>query len=232
MTRAGVMRGATGAGTRGSGYWPTNSNADTFAARGLERLFDGRPASACAQWSFPEHSARRVCGAGGAQWLRKIDTAQSCRGYGFSDIRQGTAGRSFDLVAERQRSYAASAREGWLYFSVVSIAAHADSFRERRTATAPRPETQRTRSGPRTAWLGGAGRTRRTLSSPTFRRADATRGHCAGACPFTEPPAGRRTHRQSRHHLEQRNTGIDPAPHAGAEHRDHCGDSQCRGRVA
>src|SRR5229473_1887805 len=49
--------------------------ADTFLARRLEGLFDGRPACACAQGPFLGRGAWRICGVGGAQRLRKIHTA-------------------------------------------------------------------------------------------------------------------------------------------------------------
>src|SRR5207249_10106047 len=107
------------------------------AARGLKRLFDGRPACACAQQHFPERRARRICGDGGTQRLRKIHAAQSGRRDGFSHFRQRAFGRSCDVVVERQRLDTVASRENWFHFSIVPTASHADGVRKRRTAAAP-----------------------------------------------------------------------------------------------
>jgi len=116
-------------------------------------LTDGQRVHALKDLSFG-CGAWRICGVGRTQRLRKIHSAQSCRSHGLSDVGQSASGWCFDVFPERQRPDPIAARESWVRFSVVSIAANPDGFRERRTAATAGREIQPARVGTeRLAWV-------------------------------------------------------------------------------
>src|SRR5579863_1531579 len=123
--------------------------------------------------------------------MREIDAAESCRGDGFSDFGERATRWRGDVVAERHRADEAAARKSWIYFSVVSVAAHADRVGQRRVAAATCREDECPRGSTRASEVGGAGRAGSTLPPSALGWANAARRNCARADSHAEVVARR-----------------------------------------